>query len=347
MPDIAMVGLLALVYAIVMWWCCRTLPREKWQILAAMPVVRTETGAWQGQNITYYGFFIAGAMTSALALMLLMLGALKLNVTEMAFILLPILLACVPASRLVARVVEKKPQTITVAGASFVGLLISPVLILAGDWVFDRQGSYLLPIMAALAVSNAVGEGLGRLACISFGCCYGKPLDQCPPIFQRLFNNRGFVFTGPTKKICYASGLEGQPVLPIQAITSVVNVGASLAGLYLFLKGYYAAAFLLVIIIGQGWRAYSETLRADFRGSGKLTAYQWMALVSIVFGLIVTALVPSSAIPLPSLSAGLTSLWNPALLLALEALWLAMLLYFGRSKVTGSTIHFHVVQGNI
>ena len=42
-------------------------------------------------------------------------------------------------------------------------------------------------VLAALAIGYILGEGLGRLACLSFGCCYGKPLDQCGKVVSILF----------------------------------------------------------------------------------------------------------------------------------------------------------------
>ena len=45
----------------------------------------------------------------------------------------------------------------------------------------------VLPTLAALAVGYAFGEGIGRLACISYGCCYGKPLRTCGPRVKKIF----------------------------------------------------------------------------------------------------------------------------------------------------------------
>jgi hypothetical protein len=35
------------------------------------------------------------------------------------------------------------------------------------------------------------------------------------------------------------------------------------------------------------------------------------------------------------------------MILALQILWAALFLYYGRSRVTASTVSFHVVAGNI
>jgi prolipoprotein diacylglyceryltransferase len=160
--------------------------------------------------------------------------------------------------------------------------MIYPVSILFGD----GTGSIaMLPVMAALSVSYAFGEGMGRLSCISFGCCYGKPLSQSHPLLKRLFRNRHFIFHGSTKKIAYASAMEGQPVLPIQAITSMIYCTVGLSGMFLFLKCRYTAAFLTTIITTQLWRVCSEFLRADYRGERKFSAYQWMGIGLVAYAL--------------------------------------------------------------
>jgi prolipoprotein diacylglyceryltransferase len=74
-----------------------------------------------------------------------------------------------------------------------------------------------IPVMAALAavmIVSGMGEGLGRIACISFGCCYGKPLAKVHPTVRRIFDKWNFVFSGKMKKISYASGMEGEEVVP-------------------------------------------------------------------------------------------------------------------------------------
>ncbi|MBI4776934.1 MAG: prolipoprotein diacylglyceryl transferase [Deltaproteobacteria bacterium] len=347
MIDEILVGGMALAYIVILVWSCRVLPGERWQVLATMPLAKNEQGWWRGLNITYYGFFQACAFTAALSVMLVMLGSVRMGVLETLSAPLLLLAVCVPASKLVARLVEKKPQTLTVAGASFVGLVLCPWLILGTDALLERRGSFVMPILAAVAVSYAFGEGLGRLACISFGCCYGKPLDACSPLIRRLFRNRGFVFTGDTKKIAYAGGPAGRPVIPVQALTSGICVGVGLIGFYLFLRGWFTCAFLLVILVTQGWRAYSETLRDDFRGGGKVTAYQWMAAGAVVYGGLTALWAPAPPALTPDVVVGLSGLWNPAPLLGLEALWLIILVYYGRSKVTASTIRFHVVQSEV
>ena len=342
------VGILAVLYAALLWWGCRELPKARWQVLAAMPMEQTAPESWKGLNITFYGFFLAGALVTGCTLMIVMLGATGLSVMDTVLILAPLLIVCLPASRWVAGVVEKKRQTLTVAGASFVGLVLAPwiTILVRGIAGPSAEGLRVLPVLSAMAVGYAFGEGLGRLACISFGCCYGKPMKDCHPLLRRIIP-RGFVFSGPTKKISYESGLDGEPVFPIQAVTSAIYVGTGLVGLLLVLNAWFGAALILVLAVTQGWRFFSEIVRADFRGRGKLTAYQYMALGAILYGVLMVILFPARTTTTPNLWSGLQGLWNPGVLLFLQATWFLVLMYVGRSRVTASTIQFHVLRHEI
>ncbi|MDQ1271941.1 MAG: hypothetical protein QG591_571, partial [Planctomycetota bacterium] len=83
------------------------------------------------------------------------------------------------------------------------------------------------------------------------------------------------------------------------------------------------------------------------RGGGRISAYQIMAIVSIIYSLGIVSFLPSASIAQPDVTMGLLSLWNPALLFFFLILWLAMFLYTGRSTVTGSTLTFHVHRDRI
>lgn len=71
------------------------------------------------------------------------------------------------------------------------------------------------PGLAALSIAYVLGEGIGRLACISFGCSYGNPVDQIRGWIWRFSLRHHSVFVGQTKEIVFASGLEGEPVAPV------------------------------------------------------------------------------------------------------------------------------------
>lgn len=345
MTNILFVAFLALVFATLLRFAFRALPEERWQILAAVPARRGATaGSWQGVNLTYYGAFVATGSTLAAALYLLLTSAAGLPPAMSLGALVALFGLCLPAAKLLARRVERKKHTFTVAGAAFTGLFIAPGalwLAAAASGHHDDATTLLLPGMAAICVAYAVGEGVGRLACISFGCCYGKPLGDLSPRLRRLFARLSFTFRGELKKIAYASRLEGVQVVPIQGLSAVVLSLLGLLGTLLFLESHYTAALALTLIGSQAWRLLSEPLRADHRGGGHLSTYQVMCLLAILGALGLLALLPATPAH-ADLAAGLGSLWHPARLLGLQLLWCAIFLFTGTSMVTGSELTFHL-----
>lgn len=339
------------LFGAYLWWGFRFLPAERWQIVAAVPTAKDPHGnGWQGINITWYGLLTANAYLVAVAVLLLLLGAVGVPPLGTALLAAAMLCCCVPASRLVARIVEKKTHTFTVGGAVFVGIIITPFLIQLLNRLVGPQLGFQIPVMAAyaaIAIAYAFGEGLGRLACISFGCCYGKPVASGTGLLSRLFRGRGFMFFGSTKKVAYAGGMEGVEVIPIQALTAVLYTACGLLAMLLFLASHHAAAFLLATMITQGWRSFSETLRADYRGAGRISAYQVMGLIGLLYAFAMVWLLGEASHAPVQLAVGLQSLWNPALLLFLQGIWCLIFFYTGRSTVTGATLNFHIHHDRI
>ena len=337
---------LAIVFAVCFAWAFNRLPRERWQMIAAVPTVKSESGDWRGMNLTFYGFFQATANVFAVGTVFFLLGAINIPAIYTFVLISSILVVCWPSSRWIARAVEKKTYTFTIGGAIFVGAIVTPWLIhlinaTVGEWLGGRLP--IIPAVAAGAIAYAFGEGIGRLACISFGCCYGKNIERLSPRLRRVFESISFTFVGATRKAVYEGGLEGARVVPIQAITSCIMTLTALIGVYLFLNAHYAAAMVSVATATQVWRFVSEMLRADVRGNAKkVTSYQVMALLLIIYvvGLAVFSTVEAS--PAANIAAGLRSLWDPAVLLFCQAAWLAIFLYTGRSMVTGATLSFFV-----
>ncbi len=341
---------LAVFFLLFLRWGFKTLPGEGWQIIASMPISRDESGLWKGINLTYYGLFSANAYVTAITMLFIVMGAIDVPLKGTFAMVLTLLLICVPASKLMARIVEKKLHTFTIGGASFVGIMIAPWAIWLTNITIGSRFGYsipLIPTLAAFIIAYAFGEGMGRLACISFGCCYGKPLSGSHNLIQKLFRNYCFMFSGKTKKIAYEGGLEGVKVIPIQAITAVLYIITGIAGTLFFLKSYYATAFIITMVVTQAWRSFSEVLRADYRGGGKISAYQTMAIIAMGYSLGIASFSPSSVIVGVDVTAGLLLLWNPAVIFFLFGLWLAIFLYTGKSTVTGSTLTFHVHKDRI
>jgi prolipoprotein diacylglyceryltransferase len=351
MHEILFLAFLAAFAGILSWWGFTRLPGERWQFMAAIPMQKRFDGVWRGVNLTWYGFFFATSTLFAVATLYVLLRAISLNaqaVGVMVAILLPV---CLYASRLITVLVEGKRYGFTVGGAAFVGTLLAPWMVLGLMYagILD-SGTDPLAVMAAIAIAYAFGEGLGRLACISFGCCYGRPLTECAPWVRKLFATVHFVFTGSTKKIAYASGLDGVRVVPVQGLTVVVFSLAGLASTAMYLSGRVATAFLTALIVTQLWRAFSETLRADYRGKGKVSAYQRMALAACMYAICMGFFLRGflgMEPPRVDVALGVVSLWNPLAIILLQALWVSIFVYAGRSTVTGSHLRFYVHEERV
>ncbi len=334
---------------VLLRWAWTALPQGRWQMMAALPVARRTVHSWHGMNLTYYGFWTATAVTAAFALFCLLMEATGIGLGTAAMIGAIVLGICIPTAKLMARLIEGKAYVFTVGGASFVGFLFAPAAIW-GVAQAQSGGSHpipLMPALAALVIAYAIGEGLGRFACISFGCCYGKPLAHCSPLVRRLFSGQAFRFYAPTQKAVYQAGLAGEPLVPIQGLTAAVCLGAGLLALALFLAGWFHASFLIAALGTQGWRVASEWLRADIPHAGLFSAYQTMAALNAGYAALLGLALPSLESVVPDVTAGLRPFWDPAMILTLEALWVLVFLYTGRSMVTASTVSFDVVKGRI
>lgn len=349
LDEIFIVGLF-LAIAFTFRWAFRTLPDEGWQIIGCFPYRKLPNGNWQGWNLTWYGFFNAVAVVFAVGIFVILLGSLSTPPIAGLSLLILFLAICLPSAKMMAFLIEKKQNTFTVGGAAFVGIIAAPWIILLSNIIIGKWiGFNMIPInaLAAMSIAYTLGEGIGRLACISFGCCYGKPLEDCSPLINKIFQKQNFIFSGKTKKIAYAHALDGKRVIPVQALTAVIYSLTGLVGCYLFLKGFTTAAFVLTLIMTQLWRAFSEFLRADYRGEGKISGYQIMASVACLYGLLIAYIFNDMPASTPDLTRGLATIWNPALLFFLSALWIAIFIYMGKSRVTTSVIEIRVLTKEI
>src|SRR5271165_592057 len=131
MVNLAFVAALALGLFVLLTWGVRTLSAERWQMLAAVPVAKAADGSWRGANLTFYGLFSATGTAFGFTMMLLLLASLGVPASIAILLAILLLTVCVPASRLIAGLVERKHNTFTIAGAAFVTSLTLPWLILA------------------------------------------------------------------------------------------------------------------------------------------------------------------------------------------------------------------------
>lgn len=337
------VALLGVALAATFGWAFKALPQAHWQFIGSVPAAADGDG-WTAVNLTWYGFWAATAYSLGCALFIVLLASVGVPAGGSLAALTVILLVCVPLSSLIARWVEGTRHGFTVGGASFAGLCLAPA-VFASLGALSEQVGFETPLPAALgalSIAYVLGEGVGRLACISFGCCYGLPVERCHGWVRAFSRRRHFVFTGSTKKIAFSSGLEGVPVVPVQAMTASLHGCVALASLWLFLEGRPVWALCASLGPSQLWRAYSETFRADYRGDSEITPYQVMAAVSALAGFAAPLLLSDAASPPPALLYGLRELGSPLVTLSLQAIWVALFAFMGRSTQTGAHLRFKV-----
>ncbi|WP_321491822.1 prolipoprotein diacylglyceryl transferase family protein [uncultured Desulfobacter sp.] len=349
MAAVFFVVALALLMGIVLKWGFKTLPQEKWQMVAAFPLEKLDQGQWRGLNLTWYGLLSANAYTFGVIMVVILAASAGVPISVLVLLTVLMLAVTIPSSKIIARIVEKKKGTLTVGGAVFAGVITAPWIIMLLNATLGTAFNFHVPVavmMAVLSIGYTFGESLGRLACLSFGCCYGKPLSQCSEYTRKMFENFNVVFTGDTKKAAYASNLAGEALIPIQIITAVIYAVSGLAGTLLFLKGFAGTALVETLVVTQVWRVVSEFFRADFRGERKFSMYQIMALSAIVYTIALLAFFPDPEVVV-SLDKGFKALWHPGMILFFQGVWVISFLHAGRSSVTASKICFHVVKENI
>ena len=344
------VGILTFASSGLLIWAFRELPAERWQFVATIPLHRHADGHWTGLNLTLYGALTALGYVVAITMMIVMSAAVGVAMPPLIGLVAVLLLLIVPSSRWVAAMVEGKQHTFTVAGAVFIAALVCPIAVLVCNYALQRLGNEpmpTLPLFAAMAIAYTFGEGIGRVACISFGCCYGKPVSMTSGFWRHLFTKLHFVFEGQTKKIAYESQLDGIPVIPIQALTSTLYVSAALIGFWLFMYGWYTTALIMTLAVSQLWRLYSELLRADYRGGKAISPYQLMAIATLLIGVAYGLYFRGSFANVPDIARGLSAVWAPGPMMALQLMGLIIFFYTGRSEVTGSRMQIHVCHDKI
>lgn len=331
-------------------WGFRKLPKENSQILAVIPVRQRPDGNWEGINLTYYGVLIANAIVAASFSFMILMGSIGVDLQISLCILTVLLCITLPAAGILSRWIENKPNTFSTGAASILGLIgagLTGAIIQMGSWGYTGVTPEPIPMLAGISIAYCFGEGLGRLACISFGCCYGKPLQQSSPLVKKIFKKFHFIFYGQTKKIAYAHGWDGLPVVPVQAITAIVCITSGMLGMILFSNSLFTETFVFTLFVSQGWRLFSEFFRGDFRGSRKFTAYQYLSIFSMVLGILFVLVFPAPSFHSVELISGLGVPFNPGVILLFAVIWFFIVTYLGKSKVIGSNLSFFVHMDRI
>ncbi len=325
MTETLFLALSGTLFALAIGLGWRLLPHDRFQVLASLPLRPVGANRWQGCNLTWYGALLASAVVMGLLFVLTLAASGGVPAAPMLAVLLGLLVLCVPASRLVARVVEKKRHTFTIGGAFFCGLLAALPLILLVNGACARLGRPTLDpwvLLAALAVGGVLGEGLGRLACISFGCCYGRPLDECGPLCRSLLRPVAFCLL----RLDPQGGVRGRPGRG----PAGTGAGADRGGAHRHRARRYLAVLPGAVpgrlpLLRARQSGLAGLVRTAARGFSRrihcLRLRADGAVAAIVYAVGLGLLLPIGPTNTVQLDRGLALLSDPVVLMGLQLLW--------------------------
>jgi len=144
-------------------------------------------------------------------------------------------------------------------------------------------GAPVMRLLAAFFLAAPWIQSLGRLRCLVQGCCHGA---AAPP-------EVGIRYHHPRSRVTQLAGLAGTPIHP----TPLYSIGANLLiGVVLLrLRSLAAPDSLLVaayLMLGGVARFVEESFRGEPQTAivGGLRIYQWLAAISLVAGIVLSAL---------------------------------------------------------
>lgn len=204
------------------------------------------------------------------------------------FLVIPLLL--VAGSRLLEvlvnwRAVMANPgQKLLETGFTFQGGLILSALGVLGFALLS--GRNVLVLFDAFVLAIPLGHAMGRVGCLTYGCCHGRPTKS------RL----SLTYDTPLAKASWSSGLQGVPLHPTQAYSAAGNLV-----IFVLLNGVAAAGPLhagilsgLYLVVDSLARFAMEFLRWPKPTEAQLLKpYQWVSLSFVAAGILMLALASS------------------------------------------------------
>jgi protein-S-isoprenylcysteine O-methyltransferase Ste14 len=152
------------------------------------------------------------------------------------------------------------------------------------------------PVMAAFAVAAPWALAIGRLRCVVQGCCHGRPVEW------------GIRLTNPHSRAVKLAGFSGTPIhpAPLYSILSNIMIGLLLLRLRLSGAGPCQIAGLYLLLAGMS-RFVEEAYRGEpqTRRIAGLPIYQWLAVGSVILGMVIMTLRAPSLPPMRAPTPGL------------------------------------------
>ncbi|MFN7972409.1 MAG: prolipoprotein diacylglyceryl transferase [Acidobacteriota bacterium] len=201
-----------------------------------------------------------------------------------------VLVSAVVGSKALLAVVDPEHAfSLRTAGVFYGGFVAATAV---GMWYVRRHALPFWRVCDVAGPAIALGEGIGRIGCLSVGCCWGKETTSA----------LGIVFTSQYAHSVVGVPL-GVPLWPTQIILSIN--GFLLAAVLLFIarfRRFDGQVFWSFVLLHSVTRGMIEFLRGDPRGSlGPLSTSQVVAIgtaLVAVAALVVLARRPRGGSPI-------------------------------------------------
>ena len=178
------------------------------------------------------------------------------------------------------------------AFVSWGGIAALPLVFLAASWL---TGMRFLVLLDGLARAIALGHALGRLGCLSYGCCFGRPTRHRLSVTYR----------HPHAKAVRVANLHGIPLHPAALYEAGLDLGIFLlanAAAWLGAPvGLPSAITLLVYAAGR----FAIEFWKDNEGrmiAGGLALNHLICLLCMAIGLLLSASALHASLPAPPIS---------------------------------------------
>ncbi|MCJ8347174.1 prolipoprotein diacylglyceryl transferase [bacterium] len=158
-------------------------------------------------------------------------------------------------------------------GLVFFGGLIGGIIGGVSFWKYKKQE--VLPMGDMIAISLSLGQGIGRIGCFFYGCCYGMVIHA-----DSMWSFLGVRFPLHIHDLRH----------PTQLYSALANILISLFLYYVYRKGKLQGRVIVAYFYVYGtFRFLIEVIRDDVRGTilgiSSLTTSQTVSVIGILFGI--------------------------------------------------------------
>jgi membrane-associated phospholipid phosphatase/protein-S-isoprenylcysteine O-methyltransferase Ste14 len=184
-----------------------------------------------------------------------------------------------------AQVIEGSPQLLRPYGyyGGVIGIIVGSVLA-------PLVGTPTWVMLGACATAGPWIQSIGRLRCLVQGCCHGAPCSEAV----------GIRYTHPRSRVCKLAHLVGVPVHPTPLYSILWNavifvIMARLWSVHAplrFIGGLYLVTTGLGRFVEESYRGEPQT-----KIWAGLRLYQWIAIGTVLAGMVVTVVGPEGDAP--------------------------------------------------